>query len=378
MEKETMKCLEFIMKDAGKNLVSNNTTKHNDFYSKFLKYKNDNEVNINIIKDKKIIKVNRNNYTKKLLKEDDINIKKEILDKYNFAFEKNISFYSSNYRTFLSSLKQKTKGDLIDHRYNKIGVSSLKVDDSINVINNEYLSSYFDYIYGVLGSKDIREIDLYRKDLYKINDYNFTIEQAIHVITDTLYSLSPKYVELFKTIKNNGRIIFKKSGGSYCLKHSQCPYVVINWDGSLRSLIAFSHELGHAIFYYLNDKYYSVVESETYAKLFEHRLMRILLQDKFISISEYQKLEYKNLYGSCIRQTILHDFELSSINNTKKIDFSKEYIRIKKKYLSSYIKVEGSTSSQWARSSQIYSPLYSITYPMSYMLSKKLETSNPY
>lgn len=84
-----------------------------------------------------------------------------------------------------------------------------------------------------------------------------TFEQARDAILNALSSLGEEYTDVLKAAFRDRWIDWAnnlgKTGDCYAGGGKPHPYVLIGWDGTMRSAMILAHELGHAVHFYLTD-----------------------------------------------------------------------------------------------------------------------------
>ncbi len=86
-----------------------------------------------------------------------------------------------------------------------------------------------------------------------------TFDQARNVIVEGLSVLGEEYQNIIKSAFSERWIDWANNQGKtsdcFCGSSEPHPYVLIGWDGTMRSTMVLAHELGHAAHGYLTNKY---------------------------------------------------------------------------------------------------------------------------
>lgn len=233
----------------------------------------------------------------------------------------------------------------------------------------------------------------YKDYKYFINNKNFTIhsnskyikisyEEGKDILLEALRPLGERYISDVQDALNNnwidvyptyGKNISSQYTSPYYNGH---PYISINYDNSVESLLSLAHELGHAMNFYYSSKskentYYdyspSILLSEAVAQTNEKLVMRHLLdkyskdgKEKLGLLTTYQN----NLTNSIYIQTLYSEFEKNLYDKVEKgeglsIDFlDARWIELQQKY-------NISIGNGWCEISHFYNGFYVYKYVIS-------------
>jgi oligoendopeptidase F len=102
-----------------------------------------------------------------------------------------------------------------------------------------------------LGVKKIKRYDIYAPVAGSNRQYSF--EEAADKVLDSFGSFSPEFRKLAERVFDerhlDSEIRKGKRGGAFCasIVPEMTPYVLVNFQGSVREVATLAHELGHAI-----------------------------------------------------------------------------------------------------------------------------------
>ena len=156
-------------------------------------------------------------------------------------------------------------------------------------------------------------------------DRKFSVEQAQDLVLKALKPLGKKYQDVLKEAYQNKWIdympIDNKRTGAYSIGDTygtSRKYILMNFDGTLRSVETLAHELGHSLHSYFSDQNNTYVESQyeilvaEIASIFnELMLSDYLLKNAKSEREELYILEklITNFFGTMHRQTLWSDYE---------------------------------------------------------------------
>jgi oligoendopeptidase F len=136
--------------------------------------------------------------------------------------------------------------------YNNIDDATVETLLSVCKENAHLFHDYFLEKARLIGVKKLRRYDLYAP-ISNSNIHKFTFKNAAKLVLDTFYKFDPRfgtYTErLFKENHIDSEIRNGKTGGAFCYTVSpqRTPYVLLNFDRTMRDVSTMAHEFGHAI-----------------------------------------------------------------------------------------------------------------------------------
>ena len=275
--------------------------------------------------------------------------------------------------------------------YNNIDDKTVETLIQVCRANAGIFQRYFKEKSKMLKLKKLERYHLYAplkiKKQEKIN-YNKAIETVLNAYED----FDPKFKQIVEKIVEekhiDSEIRNNKQGGAFCSTISPKidPFVLLNFDGTIRDISTMAHEFGHAIHSVLSsDKPISVQHAplplaET-ASVFGEMLLNDKISNK-VSDKERKILlaeQIDDFYATIMRQTYFTIFEISahemiSNNNATTIDnLTNLYLSNLKEQFGDSIKVSEDFKYEWLYIPHIYhSPFYCYAYAFGNLLVMSL------
>ena len=275
--------------------------------------------------------------------------------------------------------------------YNNIDDKTVETLIQVCRANAGIFQRYFKEKSKMLKLKKLERYHLYAplkiKKQEKIN-YNKAIETVLNAYED----FDPKFKQIVEKIVEekhiDSEIRNNKQGGAFCSTISPQidPFVLLNFDGTIRDISTMAHEFGHAIHSVLSsDKPISVQHAplplaET-ASVFGEMLLNDKISNK-VSDKERKILlaeQIDDFYATIMRQTYFTIFEISahemiSNNNATTIDnLTNLYLSNLKEQFGDSIKVSEDFKYEWLYIPHIYhSPFYCYAYAFGNLLVMSL------
>ena len=275
--------------------------------------------------------------------------------------------------------------------YNNIDDKTVETLIQVCRANAGIFQRYFKEKSKMLKLKKLERYHLYAplkiKKQEKIN-YNKAMETVLNAYED----FDPKFKQIVEKIVEekhiDSEIRNNKQGGAFCSTISPQidPFVLLNFDGTIRDISTMAHEFGHAIHSVLSsDKPISVQHAplplaET-ASVFGEMLLNDKVSNK-VSDKERKILlaeQIDDFYATIMRQTYFTIFEISahemiSKNNATTIDnLTNLYLSNLKEQFGDSIKVSEDFKYEWLYIPHIYhSPFYCYAYAFGNLLVMSL------
>lgn len=339
------------------------------------------------------IKITHANYAK-LIKNEDVNIRKEVYEKYYKFYMKHKNTLST---LFDANIKKDEFYAKVRHYESSLDLSldSENIDTKVyrNLIDtvSKYLPSMHKYVDKYKEKLNLNEIHFY--DLYvplmKDMDKTVDFESAKKTVYDSLAVYDDAYREVVTHAFNDNWIDVyesnnKKSGG-YCWGSSSAtPYIFLNYNDTINDMFTLAHELGHAMHsYYTNNTQssiytnYSIFVAEIASTVNELLLTNYLLDNS--SSEEETKYLNNNLINqyktTVFRQTMFAEFELIVHEKSRNGDTLSEeilcgiYGELCKKYYGPNIVVDDNIKMEWSRIPHFYSSYYVYQYATGFLSS---------
>jgi len=275
--------------------------------------------------------------------------------------------------------------------YNNIDDKTVETLIQVCRANAGIFQRYFKEKSKMLKLKKLERYHLYAplkiKKQEKIN-YN----KAMETVLNAYENFDPKFKQIVEKIVEekhiDSEIRNNKQGGAFCSTISPKidPFVLLNFDGTIRDISTMAHEFGHAIHSVLSsDKPISVQHAplplaET-ASVFGEMLLNDKVSNK-VSDKERKILlaeQIDDFYATIMRQTYFTIFEISahemiSKNNATTIDnLTNLYLSNLKEQFGDSIKVSEDFKYEWLYIPHIYhSPFYCYAYAFGNLLVMSL------
>ncbi|MCP4336738.1 MAG: oligoendopeptidase F [Mycoplasma sp.] len=310
---------------------------------KKIKINDANRIKLMKSKDENIRKTTSQNFIGAYLKH------KQSLSNLLFQHFKNIAVMSK-VRNFNSAIESQIKSDKVDIKlletlYKSVqeGKKSFKKYKEIHgkIFNIKYKKKFNSKWDSYLPLVDIKD--------------EFTIEEAQEIVLESLKPMGKEYIDVIKKAFNERWIdymtIKNKRSGAYSIGGSyglEKKYILMNWDGELRSIETLTHELGHSMHSYFSDKNQPISLSSYPIFLAEIASIfnELMLTDHLLKTSDNDKLKFKLLEqaitgfsGTVMRQTEWSNYEfnlLKAIEDGRPLSsfesISKLYYENQKKY----------------------------------------------
>lgn len=294
---------------------------------------------------------------------------------YEAEIKKNIFFAKA--RGFDSAIEASLSADSVPVSvYNNLVLS---------VNNNlEPLHKYYTVRKNALGYEQLYAFDNYvpLTDEYRME---ISYDEATEIIAKALEPLGKKYVNDFEAgIHDQWVDVYedanKTTGGYNWGTYDTHPYILMNYDNSLDSLLTLAHEMGHA----MNSKYsnetqpssmanYSIFTAEVASTANELLVMDYLIQN---AKSDEEKLflinqQINNIRGTVYLQVMFSEFEKKAhemVENGEPISpdiLSKTWMELLEKYNGEDYTTLPSQQYGWSRIPHFYMNFYVYKYATS-------------
>ncbi|MBE6923154.1 MAG: oligoendopeptidase F [Ruminococcaceae bacterium] len=246
----------------------------------------------------------------------------------------------------------------------------------------------------LLGLDELHFYDSYTSLVPGV-DKKIPFAEAKQTVYDALYPLGDNYRAILKEgFENRWIDVYEnagKRGGAYSAGAAVHPYVLLNYDETLKSQFTLAHEMGHALHsYYSNqnqnpiDADYVIFVAEVASTCNEALLMEYLLgkttdkKERAYLINHFLD-QFK---GTLYRQTMFAEFEMIlgrhvAAGHTLTADLlCSEYRKLNEFYYGPDIVVDDEIAMEWARIPHLYYNYYVFQYATGYSaaiaLSRKI------
>ena len=242
----------------------------------------------------------------------------------------------------------------------------------------------------MLDMKKLQRYDLYAPAASKIKEKNYSYNQSVKLVFESLGKFSSTLEEFARKVFNENHIDSSvrpgKRDGAFCstLTPKITPYVLVNFTGKSRDVFTLAHELGHAVHSQAAQDRSILVQdaplplAET-ASTFSELLLYDNLSEK---ISDDQKKimlaeKIDDLYATILRQSYFTIFEVDAHNLISKgttIDeISKVYLQNLKEQFGNSVKLSDDFGIEWSCIPHFYhTPFYCYAYSFGNLLALSL------
>jgi len=226
-------------------------------------------------------------------------------------------------------------------------------------------------------------------------DRKIPFADAKQTVYDALQPLGEDYRAILKEgFENRWIDVYENEGkraGAYSAGAAVHPYVLLNYNGTLRSQFTLAHEMGHALHSYLSDKHqnpvdanYVIFVAEVASTCNEALLMQYLLDRTTDKTERAYLINYflDQFKGTLYRQTMFAEFELImgrhvAAGRTLTADLlCQEYKKLNELYYGPDVVVDDEIAMEWARIPHLYYNYYVFQYATGYSaaiaLSRKI------
>ena len=193
----------------------------------------------------------------------------------------------------------------------------------LNVVrkNVGFFQSYFDLKFKVCGVKEKSRYHIYAP--YQAAEKKMSYESAVKLVLENFRKVSPRMADLAENVvkQNHVDVEIKKGkrSGAFCYSITTkiTPYVLLNYDGTVRDVFTLAHELGHAVHGQLASKhsvltFHAPIPLAETASIFSEMMLfeKLTNEEKSSELRKgmlIQKLD--DVYGSIGRQAYFTFFE---------------------------------------------------------------------
>jgi oligoendopeptidase F len=310
------------------------------------------------------------------------------------AFHALYSSYKRQKNTIASTLSSSVKKDKFYatvRRYNSSIEASLDADNIPvkvydNLINTVGKNLSLLHRYLELRKKALKLDELHMYDLYvpivEESRKDIPYREALALVEKGLEPLGKEYLGYLRNAfesgwidvyENQGKTSGAYSWGTY-LTH---PYVLLNYQGTIKDVFTIAHEMGHAMHSFYTNKAqpyiysdYRIFVAEVASTVNESLLMNYLLEN---TNDKNEKAYLLNHYleefrGTLFRQVMFAEFEKiihSSVERGEALTtqtLNKIYRGLNEKYFGSGTVIDEDIEMEWARIPHFYSSFYVYKY----------------
>ena len=392
---KTFRRKEHVLAEEKEIIVNNLVQATNHFEDIYSNLKN-NEIDygkINI--DGKEIVIAPNNY-RKLMKNKDELIRREIYEKFHSNITKHSTTFASLLNSYVS-MKDKLSNiynfsDTWNEKLFQYNFTNKVYESLVGTVlsNIKPINRYFELKKKVLNKKVLKPWDL-RLDIVN-NSKKYTIEEAQELCLKAIKPLGEEYYKKFKKIFTNRYIDYcqykgKQSGGYSFSTMLTDSRVLMSFNDDLESVSTIIHEGGHnvnhqfmkennSLIYRNNESVVAEVASLTNECLLSMYLAKHgkTKEEKLSGLKNIMDVIVSNLYGAVREGKIEQDFyELIHKGEMLTVDFlNKETSDSLKKFYGENVETDDYIGSGWISRSHYYMTFYLYSYAISISVATSL------
>jgi len=282
--------------------------------------------------------------------------------------------------------------------------SNIPVSVYDNLIHTVHRNLPLMHHYVALRKKLLNVEELHMYDLYtpivKDMEKKIPFDQAKEMVKEALKPMGEEYLSILQQGFDNRWIdVYENQGkrsGAYSFgSYDSNPYVLLNYDDSLKNVFTLVHEMGHSIHSYYSKKNQSYINSgyclfvaEVASTCNESLLIHHLLSKCTDKKEKAYLLNYfiEQFRGTLFRQTMFAEFEMIT---HKKIEqgealnakiLKEIYHQLNKEYFGDAIVIDEEIDMEWARIPHFYRDFYVYQYATGFSaaiaLSKQILEQN--
>jgi len=232
-----------------------------------------------------------------------------------------------------------------------------------------------------LGLDELRAFDLY-VPLVERPERTYTYSEARDLVLAAMDPLGPEYTEPLRQGLHSRWVDVhetpgKRSGGYSLGVYGVHPYILLNWNGTLREVFVLAHEVGHAMHSYFSSKaqphptsQYTIFVAEV-ASSFNERLLTAHLLDITGDPRERAALvndALETFRTTLWRQTLFAEFELLTHQAVERGEglspdwMTREYGRLLGEYYGPDLVVDEQVAHEWSRVPHFHRGFYVFQY----------------
>ncbi|NSW90171.1 MAG: oligoendopeptidase F [Firmicutes bacterium] len=320
------------------------------------------------------------------------------------AYEALYNVYGKFQNTFAASLSNSIKKDLFfakARKYNSSLEASLNDDNISTGVYNTLVKTVGDNLHLLHRYMDVRKRAMRLEELYIYDLYvpivkepvsHIDYREAYSIVEKALEPMGREYSSYLKqafdsgwidVYENEGKTSGAYSWGAY-LTH---PYVLLNYQGSIKDVFTIAHEMGHAMHTFYTNKTQPYVYSEykTFVAEVASIVNEFLLMDYLLknSKSKEEKAYLLNNYleefrGTLFRQTMFAEFEKITHDKVAKGEALTShtlcdiYTNLNKKYFGNSVVIDDKIGMEWARIPHFYTSFYVYKYATGFSAAASL------
>ena len=321
------------------------------------------------------------------------------------AFKGLFSTYSKYRNTFGALYQGSVRGDIFYSKSRKysscleVSLHSDNVPESVyeNVIScaNENITSLHNYMKLRKRTLKLKKLHMYDLNVPLVEEplSEISYEEAVEIVIDGLKPLGDEYCNIIRqginekwidVHENEGKRKGAYSWGSYGTN----PYVLLNYNGTLRDVFTLAHELGHSLHSFWTNKKqpqvysdYSTFLAEVASTTNEMLLIRDLLKKRPNERRWLLNYGLDMVRTTLFRQAMFAEFERDTHAKAEKGEIlTHEYLcglwkSLNSKYYGPDMAVDDLIEIEWARIPHFYSAFYVYKYVTGFVSACSLSRS---
>ncbi len=237
----------------------------------------------------------------------------------------------------------------------------------------------------LLGVSELHYYDVYAP-LVKDNETRYTYSQAQRMVLDAVAPLGDDYQALVQkafeerwidVYPNKGKTSGAYSSGTYDTN----PYILLNYTGTLDSVSALAHEMGHSLHTWHSNHAqppqtasYTLFVAEVASTVNENLMIEQLLAKESDPANRLYLLNQylENFKGTVYRQTMFAEFEREAHAMVERGEplspaaLNALYARLVKDYFGPELVMDDEVQYEWSRIPHFYRPFYVYKYATGY------------
>ncbi len=317
----------------------------------------------------------------------------EVYVPYNNYLKTLTSLIATQLNTNIFYMQARNYETTLDRALHRPNIPTSVYYNLIDGVNNnlEPLHRWAELKKRILKVNELRPYDTYAP-LFPNVEKQYTYEEAQVLIKESFIPLGDEIQEIVdRAFKERWIDVYEnagKRGGAYSSgTYDVHPYILMNFDGTLNSVLTLAHELGHTIHSYLTNSTQPYIYSNyaTFNAEVASTINEALLRDYLLERAETdeEKLSLLQQYiqdiGSTFyRQTRFAEFELALYKMAENDEplisdsFNKIFGEIYSKYWGPTMVIGDEEKLSWSRIPHFYYNYYVYTYATSFAASQML------
>lgn len=248
--------------------------------------------------------------------------------------------------------------------------------------NCEPLHKYMELRKNVLGYETLHSYDFY-VPLTSESEKTYTYEEAVDIVIESVAPLGREYQTILEKGLREERWVDvyeterKRSGAYSCSSYDSPPYILLNFQGTLRDVMTLAHEVGHSMHSYFSNKTQSFHDAEypifvaEVASTFNEELVFLNLLKKAHSDEERGYLinrKIDDIRSTLFRQVQFAEFELLVHQMAERGEpftagkLKEEYARLNNAYYGPAFTADSVGNIEFLRIPHFYSNFYVYQY----------------